>query len=110
MTENINAGDEAPEGMRLHSSSEVAVMAISGAMAARAGVMSTSEIAEMFSSFEKSIEANTAEHNAVVLLAIANLAATAYSQLADLTGASPLDLINTNVAFDEAVMDLADKL
>lgn len=110
MSEHINTGDGIPEGMHLHTSSEVAVMAIAGAMAARAGAMEPGEVAEMFSSFEKSIAANTPELNAVVMLAIANLAATAYSQLADMTGSSPLELLNTNVAFDEAIIELGDTL
>lgn len=105
MSEYTHDRGEHPEGMHLHTSAEVAVMAITGALAARSGLMEQSELEEMFSSFEKSIEANSAEHNAVVLLAIANLAATAYSRLADMTGASPLDLMNTDVAFDEAIVD-----
>lgn len=110
MSEHTHDGGQAPEGMHLHSSSEVAVMAITGALAARQGLMDTSELKEMFASFEKSIAANSPENNAIVLLSIANLAATAYGRLADLTDASPLDLMNADVAFDEAIIELGRDL
>lgn len=95
-----------PQGAHEHTTTDAAVMYVTGALAARAGLMDPSEIRAMFEAVEASVVINPPELNAVMLMAVANLAATAYARLAEKEGVSPLDLMQADTAFDQAVVDL----
>lgn len=110
MTEKTHDGDEVPEGFVAETTTEVAIQFITGALAALQGLLSTDEMDAMFLSVEKSIEANSPETNAALMMSIATLAAGAYSHLSDLTEASPLDLLQADAALNDLIATLGSKL
>lgn len=107
MAKHWKEGDPVPEGLTSDTTLDAAVMAISGALAAHAGVLSISEMEELFDGWIRSLKANAPESNAALLMAIATLAASAYSKLADLEGRSPLDIIQADATMAEVLADLA---
>lgn len=110
MAEHWKDGDPIPEGLTSDTTLDAAVMAISGSLAAHAGVLSAAEMEGMFDGWIRSVEANGPETTAGLLMAIATLAASAYANLGDLTDRSPLDVMQADAAMAEAFADLAKSL
>ncbi|MFF1469094.1 hypothetical protein [Streptomyces mirabilis] len=107
MPKHWHEGDPVPEGLRSDTTIDVAVVAISAALAAGAGVMSEAEMEDMFQAWVNSASHNSPEGNAGLIMAIATLAAAAYARLADHEDASPLALIQAEAAMAETLASFA---